>query len=104
VVTQKELNDCVCEQAQEYLRMTYEELRTVADRELVGPDRLSRWQLCGTEDTYLAVSVARLGWLWKRVGVELLLSAGDDRSRLTAIVYFERCRSGKLRGPWWPRP
>jgi hypothetical protein len=100
VVTQAELDQCASLEAQRYLSASYAELVELAH---LPANDLSGWRSCGGEGVYLDVVLAAWG-LRKRVSVELTLSAGDKSRSIVSIVYFEKFRSGKMRGPWPPVP
>jgi hypothetical protein len=99
MVTQAELDRCVWEEAQRYLNASYAELAELAR---CSTDESLEWRSCCGEEVGLDVTVAEWG-LRRRVSVELIMSAGDEDHSLVSIVYFEKFRSGKMRGPW-PKP
>jgi hypothetical protein len=99
VVTQAELDRCAWLEAQRYLNASYAELAKLACRP---QNELCEWRVCGAKEVGLSVVLREWG-LRKRVSVEVTLSAQDERgASCVSIVYFERFRSGTLRGPWPP--
>jgi hypothetical protein len=95
--TQAELDRYVWLEAQRYLSSSYAELAELAHR---SEGEFREWRSCCGEEVGLAVLIGEWGLFRKRVSVELILSAGEKGQSLVSIVYFERFRSGKMRGPW----
>jgi len=101
LATQRDADRCVWEETQQYLKLPYAELLQVARRQRRVGRGLSGWRSCSGDDAFLDVSISELRWLRRRVAVELILSVtGQDGARISSVAYFERFRSGKLRGPW----
>ena len=84
--------------AQQLKSLSYDELAKLAEAQCHDPDLFSRFEECEGTEVYIDTTIVKLGRLRKRVGVEMVLTAGDevDSGRVTLCAYFERYASGRL--------
>ena len=92
-----EARECIETAAADLERLDYEELESFARSH----DMFHQWQSrevqVGGEKVYVNTMMGKLGWIHKRISVELSLSAeGDIVPADTPFLYFERYKSGRF--------